>query len=125
MSAKARLLSKPIRTVLAWQAVVTGALVLLAGALAGVHGALSAALGGAVSMGAGLSSAVVAAKRANCSAGGILLAALTAEGLKIGLMALLLWLVLATYDGVVVGVLVGAFIATAMIFTMAFLVRER
>ena len=47
------MLSKPIRTVLWWQLFATLALTLLGGVLAGAHGALSAALGGAVSAGAG------------------------------------------------------------------------
>ena len=47
------IISKPIRVVLQWQLGVTVALALLAGWLAGMHGALSAALGGAVSLCAG------------------------------------------------------------------------
>jgi hypothetical protein len=37
---------------------------------------------------------------------------------------LLLWLVLATYDDVVAPALLGSFIVTVLIFTMAFFVRE-
>ena len=59
-NAMLRDLSKPIRTVLRWQVMATAALTLVAGALAGGHGALSAALGGAVSIVSGLASAVAA-----------------------------------------------------------------
>ena len=124
MNAKPRVLSKPIRTVIRWQLYATAALTILAGVLAGAHGALSAALGGAVSIGAGAMSAVVAAKGGNRSAGGVLVAALTAEAVKIGLMVILLWAVLVTYDGVVVAAFVGSFVVTAVIFAMAFFVRE-
>ena len=124
MNAKPRVLSKPIRTVLRWQVIATAVLTLLAGVAAGIHGALSAALGGAVSAGAGLASALVAARGWNRSAGGVLIAALTAEGVKIGLMMVLLWTVLANYDGVVVAAFVGSFMVTALIFAMAFFVRD-
>jgi ATP synthase protein I len=118
------ILSKPIRVVLLWQLGVTVALAVLAGLLAGTHGALSAALGGAVSVCAGGVSAVVAGWGGAQSAGGILVGALRAEGIKIGLIAILLWLVLATYDEVVMMAFLGSFMATIVIFSMAFFVRE-
>jgi hypothetical protein len=46
-------LRRPIRTVLRWQLLVTAALALAGGILVGVEGALSATLGGAVSICAG------------------------------------------------------------------------
>ena len=119
-----RILSKPIRTVLRWQIVATAALTAVAAIAAGLDGALSAALGGLISIGAGLVSAAVAALSKAESAGGVLLGALRAEGIKIGLMVILLWLVLATYRDVVALALVGSFALTALIFTMAFIVRE-
>ncbi len=118
------MLSKPIRTVLRWQMLATAVLALVGGVLAGVHGALSAALGGAVSVGAGWIAATVAAKGKTESAGGVLVNAFKAEGIKIGLIAILLWLVLATYAEVVVLAFLGSFMATILIFSMAFFVRE-
>jgi len=118
------ILSKPIRIVLRWQLIATGVLVLLAGLVAGVHGALSAALGGAVSVCAGWASAVVAAKGNAQSAGGILVGALRAEGVKVGLIVVLLWLVLATYSDVVVLAFFGSFFVTVLIFAMALFVPE-
>ena len=124
MNAKPRLLSKPIRTVLRWQLIATAALTLVAGILAGVHGALSAALGGAVSVCAGWVAAVVASKGKAQSAGGVVIGALTAEGVKLGLIVILLWLVLTTYSDVVVAGFIGSFLVTAVIFAMPFFVRE-
>mgnify|MGYP001608388949 FL=1 len=124
MNTSARVLSKPIRTVLSWQLIATAVLTLLAWLLGGVHGALSAALGGAVSVCAGGVSAIVAATGKTQSAGGVLIAALTAEGVKIGLIVVLLWGVLASYEDVVAAAFVGSFVVTAMIFAMAFFVRE-
>ena len=124
MNASPRLLSKPIRTVLRWQLIATAALTLVAGLAAGVDGALSAALGGAVSVCAGGASAVVASLGKAQSAGGVLVGALRAEGVKVGLIVILLWLVLATYSDVVALAFFGSFFATVLIFAMAFFVRE-
>ena len=124
MNAGLGVLRKPIRTVLRWQLVATAALTLAGGILAGSHGALSAALGGAVSLCAGWVSAIVASRGRAQSAGEVLFAALGAEVVKIGLAVLLLWVVLVSYDHAVVGVLIGSFIATMLIFAMAFFVRE-
>ena len=124
MNASLGALRKPIRTVLRWQLMATAVLTLAGGILAGVDGALSAALGGAISLCAGWGSAVVASKGKAQSAGEILLGALMAEGVKIGLIVILLWLVMATYDSVVAPAFFGSFIVTVLIFGMAFFVRE-
>ena len=124
MNASLGLLRKPIRTVLRWQIIATAVVTLAGGLLAGGDGALSAALGGAVSICAGFASAVVASKGRAHTAGDVLVGALMAEGVKIGLIVLLLWLVLATYKGVVATLLFGSFIATVLVFGLAFLVRD-
>lgn len=124
MNASPRLLGKPIRTVLRWQLIATAALTLAAGVVAGGHGALSAALGGAVSFCAGWVSAIVASKGKAQSAGEVLIGALTAEGVKIGLIVVLLWLVLATYGDVVMLAFLGSFLVTVLVFAMAFFVRD-
>lgn len=118
------MLSRPIRTVLRWQILATVALAILAGVLDGLHGALSAALGGLVSIVAGAASGLVATLGKANSAGGVLITALKAEGVKFGTIAILLGLVLASYGEVVVPVFIGSFMATILIFSMAFFVRE-
>jgi ATP synthase protein I len=123
-----RVLSRPIRIVLAWQVAVTAALALAAALLAGpeavADAALSAVCGGVVSIVAGAASALVASLGKANSAGGVLVGVLRAEAVKIGLALLLLWLVLANYADAVVGVVLGAFVVTMLIFSMAFFVRE-
>ena len=119
-----RALRKPIRTVLVGQLVATALLVVAAAWLAGKHGAWSAAAGGAVSIVAGLASALVASLSKAKSAGGVLFGALRAEAVKLGAALLLLWLVLANYGEAVVGAVLGAFVVTMLIFSMAFFVRE-
>jgi len=116
-------LSKPIRTVFRWQLLATAALTLVTGIWAGAHGAFSALLGGSVSIFSGLAAACVASLGKAESAGGVLLFALGAEAVKIGLIVVLLWLVLAMYREVVVLVFIGTFTATVLIFAMAFFVR--
>ena len=119
-----RALGKPILTVLKWQVAATVLLALAAAPMAGTHGAASAAAGGAVSIVAGLAAALVAALGRGNSAGGVLVGALRAEAVKLGLALLLLWLVLSNYPQASVGVLLGTFVVTMLIFSMAFFVRE-
>lgn len=124
MNAGARVLGRSIRIVLWWQFLATAGLTLLAGVLGGAHSALSAGLGGAVSVCAGGLSGLVAAAGKEKSAGGVLVTALKAEGVKLGVIAVLLGIVLAAYAEVVVPAFLGSFMVTALIFSMAFFVRE-
>ena len=119
-----RRLSKPIRTIVWWQLGATVVMSLLAGFTAGGAAAVSAAIGGLVSVASGLAAALVAARSSTKSAGGVLLGALRAEAVKLGLALFLLWLVLANFSGVVVIALLGSFVITMIIFSMAFFVRE-
>jgi ATP synthase protein I len=119
-----RHLSKPIRVVFLWQLAATAMLVLAAGWLAGGNGAISAAVGGAISMVAGIAAAFVASRGRAKSAGGVVVGALSAEAVKLGLAVLLLWLVLANYGEAVIAALIGSFVTTMLIFAMAFFVRE-
>jgi ATP synthase protein I len=123
-NAMLRHLSKPIRVVFRWQLAAAAVLTLVAGLLAGKHGAMSAAAGAGVSIFAGLAAAFVASRGKAKSAGGVVVGALTAEAVKIGLAVLLLWLVLANYGEAVIAALIGSFVATMLIFAMAFFVRE-
>jgi ATP synthase protein I len=119
-----RTLGKPILIVVKWQFAATVLATLAAALIAGAHGAASAAVGGAVSIVAGLAAALVAVLGKGNSAGGVLVGALRAEAVKIGLALLLLWLVLSNYQQAAVGVLLGTFVVTMLIFSMAFFVRE-
>jgi ATP synthase protein I len=124
LKAMFRDLSRPIRTVLRWQLLATAALTLVAGMWAGAHGAYSALLGGSVSVFSGLAAAGVASLGRADSAGEVLLFALGAEAVKIGLIVILLWLVLAKYQDAVVLAVMATFTVTVLIFALAFFVRE-
>ncbi len=123
-NAKFHALSKPICTVLRWQIFATAGLALAASWLAGLQGALSAVAGSLVSIIAGAASAFVASRGDARSAGGILIGALKAEAVKIGLIVILLSLVLTTYRELVAIAFFASFLVTVLIFTMAFFVRE-
>ncbi len=116
--------SKAIRTVLRWQVMATVALAVIAGFLAGTHGALSAALGGLVSFAAGVAFAGVASMSRADSAGSAVIGALRAEAIKIILIVLLLWLVMTTYKSVVVVAFFGTFIVATVLFSAAAMVRD-
>ena len=119
-----RHLRKPVLTVLRWQLLATAALVLIAALMSGTHGAASALAGGLISITAGLAAALVASRANAASANSLLMGALRAEAVKIGLAVLLLWLVLTNYGEVVAGALIAAFVVTLLIFAMAFFVRD-
>ena len=119
-----RHLKKPVLTVLRWQLLATAAFMLLAAVVAGAHGAASALAGGLVSITAGLASALVASMGDAKSAGGMVLGALRAEAVKLGLAVVLLWLVLVNYGEAVVGAVIATFVVTLLIFAMAFFVRD-
>ena len=123
-NALVRRLGKPVLTVLKWQIAATATLVLGAALTAGMHGALSALAGGLISITAGVAAALVASMGSKKSAGGVVMGALRAEAVKIGLAVLLLWLVLLNYGEAVVGWLIATFIVTLLIFAMAFFVRD-
>ena len=117
--------SPAIRTVLGWQVMATAALAAISALAAGRHGALSAALGGLVSFVAGLGFAAVASVSRKDSAGLAMLAALRAESVKIFLIVLLLWVVLATYKNIVIVAFIGTFIVATILFALALFVREK
>ena len=113
------------RPIIGLQVSCTAAAIVLSAWLAGIHGAVSAALGGSIGIVAGLVFVALAARSKTKSAGEALYGALRAEAVKLVLMLVLLWIALATYRDVVAIGLIGTFIATVLIFTMAILVREK
>jgi ATP synthase protein I len=113
---------RQFRPVFGFQAVATLVIALLAGWLAGPHGAISGVLGGLASMLAGL--VLMVAKNKKRSAGEVLRDAMRAEAVKILLGFGFLWLVFKWYGNVVAAALIGAFCVTILIFGMAFFVKE-
>jgi ATP synthase protein I len=120
--------TRPIRTVLKWQLIATGAVAVIAGIWAGGPGVVSAVLGGLVNFVAGVTYAFMLGlgqrKRAVPDAGTAVMAMLRAEGAKILVIVGGLWMVLSTYKDVVAGAFFTAFVITVIVFSMAFFVRD-
>ena len=115
---------RPIRIVLGWQFIATLALTLVFGFLWGVHGALSAALGGAVNLVAGGAYAFMASRSRASTAGEALRGIFRAEAVKITIILVLLPMVLSGYAGIVHGAFFVSFVATIVIFAAAIAVRD-
>ena len=109
---------------LVWQAAATLIIAMIAGPWAGVHGALSAVLGGVINMSAGVVYAFVLAIAPAKTAGATLVALFRAEAAKILVIVGQLWLVLAMYREAVLPALLAAFIVTVLLFRVALIVRD-
>lgn len=117
-------LSHPIRTVLRWQLLATALAIAVLGWFAGTHGAISAALGGAISIMAGLVAARFALRRPAVDPTTAVASALIAEGLKVFLIVAGLAAVFILYKSVVAFGFIATFVITTILFSMALFVRE-
>ncbi len=115
---------RPLRTALVWQAVATLVIAAIAGAYAGMNGALSALLGGVINLTAGVVYAFVARLSPSRTPGGTVMGAVRAEAAKIIMILGQLWLVLSTYRDLVLPALFAAFIVTVLLFRVALFVRD-
>lgn len=116
---------RPIRSVLRWQLYATAVSAVIAASWKGSHGAYSALLGGFINVAAGAAFGWAAARGENKTAGEALHALFRAEAGKVILIVAQLWLVLTVYKQLVLGAFFGTFFLTVILFTMAFVARER
>jgi ATP synthase protein I len=116
--------TRPYRAVLLWQAAATLIIAAIAGPWVGVHGAISAGLGGMVNLSAGVVYVFVLAIAPPRSAGATIAALFRAEAAKIFVIIVLLWLVLSTYHEAVLPALLAAFIVTVLLFRVALFIRD-
>jgi ATP synthase protein I len=98
---------------------------LMAGLWMGVHGAISALLGGLINVVAGVVFGLLATRGRKRTAGEALLGLIRAEAAKVALVVAQLWLVLSNYEALVPGAFFGTFILTVIFFSMAIFVRDR
>ena len=119
--------TRPIRTVLKWQLIATAVIAAIAGIWDGGHAALSAGLGGAINVLAGVVYALLLGigEPRPASIERTLSALFRAEGAKILLIIAGLWLTLSLYKDVVPVAFFSAFIVTVVVFSMAILVRDK
>ncbi|MDR4651477.1 MAG: ATP synthase subunit I [Nitrosomonas sp.] len=116
---------KPLQTVLRWQLLAT---VIIATGLAACCGsgvAVSALLGGMVSVLSSAVFAVIVSRHQGYTAGGTIRTALRAEAVKITLIVLLLWMVFKVYEDVHAFAFIGVFILTVIMHSMALFVSEK
>lgn len=114
----------PVGRIAGWQFVATATIAAIAGWWVGLHGALSALLGGLVNVTAGVVYAVVVGMGRGPTAGDTVRTMIRAEAAKITLIVLQLWLVLTTYRDVVAAALIAAFVATVLVSTTAIVMRD-
>jgi ATP synthase protein I len=119
------LASRPIRTVLLWQALATLAGAAMGAVLSGRAAAGSAALGGAVTVVSTLAYALMLGLGRKATAGESLVTMLRAEGVKIVVVVAGLYLALTRVHGVVTLALIATFVVTVLLFSVAFLARDR
>lgn len=115
---------RPIRIVLQWQLIVTAVLALLALLLWGGDGAISAALGGLVNVIAGWVYGWRVSQGEARNAGEALRTMFRAEGIKVLLIVVQLWMVLASYRDIVHVAFFAAFVVTVGVFAAAIAVRD-
>ena len=119
-----RITSKPIRTVLRWQLYATVLIAAAAGLWAGMHGAVSAVLGGVINQLADLAFALLVSGGGIRTAGNTLRTLFRAEAVRILLIVIFLAWVLTSYKDVVHPALFLSFVVSVIVFRAAILVKE-
>jgi len=116
--------SRPIRTTLRWQLIVSAALAVVGGFIWGMHGAISAALGGLVNVAAGWAYGWLVTRRTRQSAGQALATMFRAEAVKVALIVALIWLSITNYKDLVVASFLIAFVITVLVSATAIVVKD-
>ena len=119
-----RPLPRPIRIVLKWQLIATASLTVAAAIPWGIHGAISAALGGAVNLVAGGVYGWRATQGEAGTAGEALRTIFRAEAIKVLLIFAGLWLILSIYRDIVHAAFFASFVVTVAVFAAAIAVRD-
>jgi F0F1-type ATP synthase assembly protein I len=117
---KARI-HRAFRITMAWQAAACGAIAAVAGVAAGWHGLLSAMLGGGIGLTGVLVFALVSRRSTGSSSSAVRIA-LRAEGAKVLVIVVLLWLAFVVYRDMVVLAFLGAFVVSVLLSGLAFAV---
>lgn len=116
--------NRPLKIVLLVQLSGTFALVIVFLFALGIHGAISAMLGGAVSVISSAAFAIIVSHHKGYAAGDAIRTALRAEAVKIILIVGLLWMVFRFYANVNAFVFIGTFILMVLVYSMALLVAD-
>ncbi len=113
-----------MRTVLRWQIVATVVMALGAGLTSGLHGAISAVVGGGINQIADLAFALLVSGGGIRTAGNTLRTLFRAEAVRILVIVFLLGAVLTSYKEVVHPAFFLSFVVSVIVFRAAILVKE-
>lgn len=116
--------NRPLYIVLRMQLLATIAVAVVVWFFLGMQGAISASLGGVVSVVSSAAFAVIVSRHKGYTAGEAIRTALRAESIKIVLTVSLLWLVFKFYENVNALAFIGAFILTVLVHSVALLVAN-
>lgn len=116
--------NRPLGIALRVQLLVTLVVVVILGLLLDLHGAISALLGGMVSVISSAAFAIIISQHKGYTAGETIRTALRAEAVKIILTVILLWVVFKSYENVNALAFIGTFILTVMVHSMALFVSD-
>ena len=118
--------NKPLAVVLRIQFLFILATAIIFGYWLGVHGAISAILGGGVSFVSGMVFGLIISRHQGFLPGEVIKTALKAEILKISIIVILLWLIFKFYVSVIPTVFIGVFVLTVLLHSVAlFVVNEK
>ena len=114
-------IKRAFQLTMAWQVAASVAVAVVAGVTAGRQGFLSALLGGGIGVIGVLVFALVS-RRGLGSSGSAVRVALRAEGAKVLVIVVLLWLAFVAYRDMVVLAFLGAFVVSVLLSGLAFAV---
>lgn len=116
--------NRPLKIVLRVQLLIMLVVAAAAGVFLGMQSAISAALGGSVSVISSAAYAIIVSHHKGYTAGETVRAALRAESVKIILTVSLLWVVFKFYENLNAFAFIGTFTLTVLAYSMALLVSD-
>ena len=116
--------NRPLKIVLQLQLLVTSIVAVVIWLFLDIQSAVSAVLGGAVSVISSAAFAMIVSRHKGYTAEGTIRTALRAEAVKIILTVSLLWIVFKNYEDVNAFIFIGAFILNVLVYSMALLVSD-
>lgn len=116
--------NRPLKIVLRVQLLITLVVAVAVGVFLGMQSAISAALGGGVSVISSAAYAIIVSHHKGYTAGETVRTALRAESVKIILTVSLLWVVFKFYENLNAFAFIGTFILAVLAYSMALLVSD-
>ena len=116
--------NRPLRIIIRWQSLFTLIVVLICLIWIDARSAVSALLGGLISVTSTSTFALIVSLHKGKSTGDVLRTALRAESVKIIIIVISLWQVLTQFENINLIAFIGTFAATVIINSMALLISE-